>query len=133
MVGEPAFTLADEEDSVTGVFDNVAAIAKNRGSARGKRLGEEDTERIFTAVTQLLPGEALILEKGERPGPDSKEMDSTFRERASWMKRSCSPPVTERKSTEVLPSRELSGRIVVLMWYRRAAKGTCGEEYPGEE
>src|SRR5208337_4203905 len=23
--------------------------------------------------------------------------------------------------------------MVVLMWYRRAVKGTCGGEYPGEE
>ena len=68
VVGEPAVALADEKDGVAGIYDDVAAVAKiqSEGCARGRRLGEEDTEGIFTAVTQLLPGEALILEKGER-------------------------------------------------------------------
>ncbi len=68
VVGEPAFALAYEEDGVTGVFDDVAAIAKiqGKGFARGKRLGEENTDGILAAVTQLLRGEALVLEKGER-------------------------------------------------------------------
>src|SRR5271157_2041955 len=68
MVGEPAFALADEKDGVTGVFDDVAAIAEiqGKGFASGKRLGEENTDGIFTVVAQLLRGEALVLEKGER-------------------------------------------------------------------
>src|SRR5208283_1583867 len=67
MVGEPAFALADEKDGVTGVFDDVAAIAEiqGKGFARGKRLGQENADGILAAVTQLLRGDALVLEKGE--------------------------------------------------------------------
>ena len=67
-MGIPTFALADEKDGVAGIYDDVAAVAKiqSEGCARRRRLGEEDAEGIFAAVTQLLPGEALILEKGER-------------------------------------------------------------------
>jgi len=68
VVGKPAFALADEEDGVTAFSMTLPAIAEiqGKGFARGKRFREEDTEGIFAAVTQLLTGEALILEKGER-------------------------------------------------------------------
>src|SRR5271157_754686 len=68
VVGEPAFAFAHKEHGVSGIFDDVAPIAKtqSKGCARRKRIGEEDTEGILAAVTQFLGSEALVLEKSER-------------------------------------------------------------------
>lgn len=68
VMGKPAFALAHKEDRVSGIFDDVAAVAKiqSKGCARREGIGEEDAEGILAAVTQFLGGKPLVLEKNER-------------------------------------------------------------------
>jgi len=112
----PALPRADKQHAVSRVLDDIAAVVKmKREFLMARRsLRENHLQIIIAARAALLEINAFILKKGTG-SPCSPVTLSTARARESWKARTRSVPVSARKRTTAVASRELPEEIVVSM------------------
>ena len=67
-MGIPTFAGTNEENTIAGIGNNIAAVAEIecKSLAGSWGLRKEDAQRIVTASAELLFGQAFVLKEGER-------------------------------------------------------------------